>query len=94
MKRRIAAIGLIWMMLIGCSSVAMADLSDLLVGIIMGDAEAMYQVGVLYETGDGVEQSYDEALFWYQKAAEQNHLEAMNAIGWFYRKGLSVPPKQ
>lgn len=36
-----------------------------------GDAEAQNELGFAYETGDGVNQDYAEALKWYQTAAEQ-----------------------
>ena len=40
-------------------------------GAESGDAELQYQLGVSFETGAGVEQSYHHAAVWYRKAAER-----------------------
>lgn len=40
-------------------------------GAESGDAELQYQLGVSFETGAGVEQSYHQAAVWYRKAAER-----------------------
>lgn len=34
-----------------------------------GDADAQYNLGVMYEFGDGVPQSYKQAVKWYTQAA-------------------------
>lgn len=52
-----------------------------------GHPNAQYQLGKLYYTGEGVEQSYKEAVVWYEKAAEQGHSEAQNALGGAYLFG-------
>ena len=36
-----------------------------------GDAEAQYNLGVMYENGQGVDVNYKKAIEWYEKAAEQ-----------------------
>ena len=36
-----------------------------------GYAEAEYKLGDCYKYGSGVEQSYEEAIKWYKKAAEK-----------------------
>ena len=36
-----------------------------------GDAEAQYNLGVMYDNGQGVAQDYAEAVKWYRRAAEQ-----------------------
>lgn len=48
-----------------------------------GDPEAQYNLGVMYENGNGVKQNYEEAIKWYRKAADQGlakAIEALNAI--------------
>lgn len=40
-------------------------------GAESGDAELQYQLGVSFETGAGVEQSYHHAAVWYRKAVER-----------------------
>ena len=39
-------------------------------------ADAQYELGTCYEFGKGVEQSYEQAIRWYRKAAEQGHANA------------------
>ena len=41
-----------------------------------GDAIAQYNIGTMYDKGEGVTQSYTEALKWYRLAAEQNNANA------------------
>jgi TPR repeat protein len=38
---------------------------DLMMTAVQGDAAAAYQLGYVYETGDGVPQDEKEALRWY-----------------------------
>jgi hypothetical protein len=42
----------------------------------IGSAEAQLTVGMMYGTGEGVGQNYDEALKWITKALEQGNLRA------------------
>jgi len=44
----------------------------------------------MYDKGKGVTQDYKQAVYWYQKAAEQGYAEAQNHLGNMYRKGLGV----
>jgi len=41
-----------------------------------GNARAQNRLGELYENGEGVEQSFEEAAKWYRKAAEQRRADA------------------
>lgn len=56
-----------------------------------GDAMAQNDLGVSYETGEGVEQNYSEALKWYQAAANQGHAIAQSNLGNMYFNGWGVP---
>ncbi len=38
-----------------------------------GDVEAQYSLGVMYHIGQGVQQDYARALFWYRKADNQGN---------------------
>ncbi|KAB2645301.1 MAG: SEL1-like repeat protein, partial [Verrucomicrobia bacterium] len=38
-----------------------------------GDADAQFNLGVCYESGNGVAKDYVEAVKWYRKAAEQGN---------------------
>lgn len=55
-----------------------------------GDAEAQYNLGVMYEKGQGVEQNYQQAVAWYQKAANQGDAEAQFNLGGMYYNGQGV----
>jgi len=41
-----------------------------------GDVEALFQLGIIYETGDGVEEDVDAALHWLQAAGDAGHRSA------------------
>ena len=49
-----------------------------------GDADAQYKLAALYLTGVGVSQNADEALNWFEKAANQNHAAAQYQLGRLY----------
>jgi uncharacterized protein len=55
-----------------------------------GLAIAQYNLGVLYYTGNGVEQSFEKAFEWTQKAAEQGHVNAMVNLGVLYFNQIGV----
>jgi TPR repeat protein len=49
-----------------------------------GHAESQYQVAQLYEHGRGVEENFDQAMVWYDRAAQQNHGEAQFRLGLYH----------
>lgn len=49
-----------------------------------GNAEAQLQLGLLYHTGQGVEQDNETAADWFEAAAEQGHAEAAFNLGVLY----------
>lgn len=42
-----------------------------------GNKEAQYHIGYMYQTGTGVIKSNKQALYWYNKAAENGHGKAL-----------------
>ncbi len=56
-----------------------------------GNAEAQFNLGVMYDKGEGVPQDDTEAVKWYRKAAEQGYAEAQYSLGLMYVKGWGVP---
>lgn len=50
-----------------------------------GDPKGQYLIAYQYERGEGVRQSYDEAVRWYRKSAEQGYVEAQNYLGMIMR---------
>ena len=55
-----------------------------------GDAEALYQLGVRYENGDGVTKDKLKAVVQYRKAAEKNHKAACLRLVGLYETGTIV----
>lgn len=56
-----------------------------------GDAEAQYQLGLMYATGRGVRQDLSQAAAWYKKAAVQGNAEAQYQVGTMYDTGKGMP---
>lgn len=52
-----------------------------------GNAEAQYQIGFLYEYGQGVTRDLEKAMKWYRQAAENGYAEAQAEIGITYAQG-------
>ena len=57
----------------------------------LGDVEAQFNLGVMYDEGAGVDQDLAVAAGWYQKAAEQGFVDAQANLGMMYYKGHGVP---
>jgi hypothetical protein len=55
------------------------------------DVEAQYRLGVLYENGSNLTQSYTEAVKWYRLAATGGHAKAQFSLASMYQNGLGVP---
>jgi len=66
---------------------AFDDLHDL---AILDNAEAQFKLAVMYDMGEGVKQDYKQAVYWYTKAAEQEHSESQFNLAIMYYKGLGV----
>ena len=54
------------------------------------DANANFNLGKRYESGDGVAKDYDKAREWYEKAAAKDNSAAMNNLGMLYDYGHGV----
>src|SRR5690606_1980728 len=55
-----------------------------------GHIAAMFSMAAMYETGEGLEQNYDEAFRWYRMAAGQGHPSSQNNLGLMYESGQGV----
>lgn len=55
-----------------------------------GDAEAQYQIALMYEKGDGTKIDTQQTLKWLLKAAEQGNAKARYKLGWMYANGIIV----
>jgi TPR repeat protein len=56
-----------------------------------GQAEAEFDLGVLYAQGLGVRRDLTTAANWYRKSARQGNAEAEFALGQMYSRGWGVP---
>jgi TPR repeat protein len=51
------------------------------------DAEAEFGLARLFASGEGVERDYEQAVFWFTRAAQQNYLPAIHVLALAYEKG-------
>lgn len=56
-----------------------------------GQAEAQFDLGLLYAQGLGVHRDLTEAARWYRKSADQGNGEAQFALGQLYSRGWGIP---
>ena len=54
------------------------------------EAQAQFELGVAYATGDGESQDYHEALRLFRLAADQGNASAQYNLGWMYYHGNGV----
>jgi len=80
-------------LVIGAVTAAYPDepLDQLLPRAERGDVAAQSELGWKYAKGDGVPQSYAEAVKWFRKAADQGNVAAQINLGVSYAKGDGVP---
>ena len=57
----------------------------------LGDAEAQYNLGVMYDEGAGIIQDLVTAANWYRKAADQGFVDAQTNLGMMYYYGQGIP---
>ena len=55
--------------------------SDFLQAARMGHTEAQYEVAKCYWFGQGTARSAEQAVYWWQKAAEKGHVKSMHNLG-------------
>lgn len=56
-----------------------------------GNADAEYDLGIMYELGKGVTKDSTESVKWFGKAAEHGHAAAQYKLGVIYYNGKGVP---
>ena len=55
-----------------------------------GDAEAQFQLGLIYANGRGVPVDLDQAMMWYCRSALQGFPKAQNNLGVMYSEGEGI----
>lgn len=56
------------------------------------DTKAQYNTALMFLKGQGVNKSNKDALYWYTKAANQNHAPSQYALGYMYQKDAKTNP--
>ncbi|GES98810.1 kinase-like domain-containing protein [Rhizophagus clarus] len=46
----------------------------------LGDSVAQYNLGLMYENGDGIKKDLNQAIYWYEKSANQGNQDAQNGL--------------
>lgn len=65
--------------------------SELLTRAQRGEADAQNQLGIHYSESQGLSQNYQEAKYWFKKAADQGHAGAQVNLGTLYSLGQGAP---
>jgi hypothetical protein len=52
-----------------------------------GMAEAQYNLGIMYQYGEGAEMDLEQAFYWFKQAADQGMVEAQYNLGYLYITG-------
>ena len=64
--------------------------SSLRMAAAKGDASAEFEVGARLAEGKGTDQSFAEAIQWYQRSAQKGFAQAQYRLGTFYERGLGT----
>src|SRR5690606_23699055 len=54
------------------------------------DGYALYSIGWLYYTGNGITKNYEKSTAWYQKAVDAGNANAMYNLAGLYQNGTRV----
>ncbi len=55
-----------------------------------GDLKSQFNVGLMYEKGDGIAKDLAKAFEWYERAAEKNLVPAQINLAYLYMRGQGV----
>ena len=73
------------------SAVHGGEFDDILAKAKEGDVVAQIQAAEMYSKGQGVAKNSNEAVGWYQKAADQGNADAQLSLGNLYLGGKGIP---
>jgi len=60
-------------------------------GAKLGDAGCCYQLGDMYNRGQGMPADKEKACTYFRRGAEKGHVNSQSSLGMRYRKGEGVP---
>jgi uncharacterized protein len=103
MERRTVAAVMTFSLFVALAVPALADFLTGQEAYLMGDyvkairefkssdePRSLYQVGYMYDHGEGVDQDGKEAAEWYRKAADKGYPQAEYRLGVLYENGYGV----
>jgi S1-C subfamily serine protease len=79
-----------FIVLFTAASVFCGEFEDTLKMAEQGDIDSQCKIGDIYYRGDGQNQSFEKAAFWFKKAAIQGNGFATYKLGWMYENGEGV----
>ncbi len=59
-------------------------------GAELNHLDALIQLGLMYDLGEGVEQDYEKTISYYERAANRGHSDALFVLGTMYDNGERV----
>ena len=68
----------------------MKDMKNILAEALNGNADAQYNLGIMYASGLGVIQDYNEAVKWFRLSSGQGNAKAQDIYGLMYASGRGV----
>jgi len=77
--------------LLAFQGAAASEFDDMKALADQGHAAAQFNLGIMYDNGEGVPENDAEAVKWYRKAADQGHSGAQSNLGYMYGNGEGVP---
>jgi|TARA_B110000967_G_scaffold6241_1_gene6254 TPR repeat protein len=77
--------------LLTSTAFASSEFDETMAAAKQGDADAQFNLGIMYDIGEGVPENNAEAVKWYRKAADQGHAKAQFNLGLMYNNGEGVP---
>ena len=93
MTKRAAPLALTRALLVGlcvCWPSCTSTVQAIRLAAEQGDADAQYNLGVMYDNGEGVPEDDAEAVRWYRLAADQGDADAQHTLGFMYAYGEGV----
>lgn len=74
----------------GAEDLSQSELDDLISRVEKGDPEAQFELGLIYYNGQNVKQDYEQAIYWFKKAAENGIVEAQHNLGVIYYNSWGI----
>ena len=75
---------------VSCTETSNEKIQKWRIAAEQGDADAQFELGWAYDTGEGIDQDYREAVRWYREAAEQGNASAQYNLGVAYGTGEGI----